>query len=169
MTDLLIIVWFVAFQLLFVMDGMTQPQKALLYQPVEWVFTNVTYSGNPFDVVSEAIFTHQESGEKVRTELFYSGEETWTLRFTGIKTGEWVFTTKSRNQNLNALSGQVLVEENPGALGFITHEGNKWTRMGMGELAFVPNYVMYYTPDGYYDKPDLIDNDIQTFQFCVNR
>ena len=144
-------------------NGTNKMKKGALYQPVEWVYEDVTYSGNPFDVVAEATFTHKESGENIKTELFYSGESIWTLRFIAIRTGNWIFSIKSQNKDLDGLTGQILIEENPGTLGFITHEGNKWTRMGMGELAFVPNYVMYYTPDGYYNKPGLIDNDIQTF------
>jgi len=39
-------------------------RKAKLWEPVTWTFRNPSYSGNPFDLVAKATFTHASGGQK---------------------------------------------------------------------------------------------------------
>jgi len=138
------------------------PQEARLWEPAEWKFQNAGHKGNPFDLVAKAYFTHRQSGRKIVTELFYTTGNTWTLRFTGTLTGQWQFTTQSSDSALNGRTGQINILPNPGVPGFITNFGGKWGRLGTNE-AFSPQYVMYTSPDVFYNKPDRIDADVRTF------
>ena len=134
--------------------------SARLWEPVEWTFQNTSCSGNPFDLVAKAAFTHAESGQTIHTELFYAGRNTWKLRFTGTRTGQWRFVTESSDSDLNGLTGQIQIQPNPGVSGFMTNYGSKWGRLGTNK-AFVPQYVMYTDPDVFYQKPERIDADIK--------
>ena len=140
----------------------TPTGPARLWEPVEWTFQNTSYAGNPFDLVAKAVFTHAETGQEIRTELFYAGDDIWKLRFTGIRTGKWRFVTESSDPDLSGLKGALQVEPNPGVPGFMTNYGSKWGRLGTDE-AFVPQYVMYTDPNVFYRKPKRIDADIQEF------
>ncbi|MHC4124703.1 MAG: DUF5060 domain-containing protein, partial [Planctomycetota bacterium] len=133
-----------------------------IYQPVEWKFKNIKYQGNPFDVVAKAVFTHNDTGEKITAELFYDKGNCFKLRFTPTKTGQWRFVTESKNENLNKLTGKIQADENPGAVGFVTNFGDKWGFSGTGR-AFVPQLVMYEDPEYFYNNPARIDSDIKTF------
>ena len=133
-----------------------------LWEPVEWQFRNASYSGNPFDLIAKAVFTHIETGQKIRTELFYAGRNVWKLRFTGTRTGKWRFVTESSDRDLTGLKGELQIQPNPGVPGFMTNYGSKWGRLGTNE-AFVPQYVMYTDPDVFGQQPKRIDADIQRF------
>ena len=137
-------------------------KEAKLWEPVDWKFRNPSYSGNPFDLVAKATFTHTLSGRKIQTELFYHDGDTWKLRFTGTHTGRWRFVTESSDPELNGLKGELEVRPNPGVPGFITNYGSKWGRMGIDQ-AFVPQYVMYCDPPTFCGNSDRIDADIHKF------
>lgn len=136
--------------------------KAKLWEPVTWTFQNPSYSGNPFDLVAKATFTHASVGQKIQTELFYDYDNTWKLRFTGTNVGMWSFITESADPELSGLKGKLAVGPNPGVPGFITKYGSKWGRLGIDQ-AFVPQYVMYCDPLTFYRNPDRIDADIHNF------
>lgn len=129
---------------------------------VEWQAENSSYEGNPFDLIATATFRHEESGETHTTGLFYSGENKWNFRFAGTQLGNWTFVTQSDDPELNGLTGQVVVEENPDTAGFVTHYGDKWGRIGIDE-PFAPQYVMIGNPQTYYNNPAEIEHNIQTF------
>lgn len=137
-------------------------KEAKLWEMISWDFPNATYEGNPFDLVARAIFTHTPSGRIIETELFYSGGDTWTMRFTGTLEGLWKYTTTSDDPELNGLTGQMRIGPNPGVPGFITRYGSKWGRTGIDQ-AFVPQYVMYCDLPQFHQNPQRIDADIQEF------
>jgi hypothetical protein len=138
------------------------PKEAKLWEVVEWKFENPGYKGNPYDLVSEAVFTNKTTGREIKTELFYDRAETWKLRFTGTQAGRWDFVTESADPDLSGLKGRVNIGPNPGVPGFITNYGSKWGRLGIDE-AFVPQYVMYCDPDKFGRNPARIDADIREF------
>ncbi|MBN2595014.1 MAG: DUF5060 domain-containing protein [Sedimentisphaerales bacterium] len=140
----------------------SQIQSAKLWEPVDWTFRNPDYSGNPFDIIAKATFSHLPTGQKIRTELFYAGDNNWKLRFTGTQTGRWSFITESDDPELSNFKGQIDVQPNPGVPGFITNYGSKWGRLGTDQ-AFVPQYVMYCDLPAFYHNPDRIDADIRNF------
>ncbi|MCK5566048.1 MAG: hypothetical protein KAJ07_12455 [Planctomycetes bacterium] len=82
--------------------------------------------------------------------------------FTAPLEGKWKFKTTSKIQALGNRKGTATIENNPGGRGFVTSSGSKWAFSGTGEV-FVPQLVMYKTPDLYYNDPERIDRDIQTF------
>jgi len=137
-------------------------EEAKLWEPVTWAFRNPGCSGNPYDLAARATFTHESGEETIRTDLFYDGRAIWKLRFTGTRTGQWNYVTKSADPELDGLSGTLNVRPNPGVAGFMTHYGGKWGRLGI-DRAFVPQYVMYCDPLTLYRDPDRIDADIDTF------
>lgn len=120
----------------------------------EWT-TQASVSGNPYDLVSWAHFTHADSGETRKSLLFYDGGTTFRWRFTAPRTGRWTFRTASPVAALNGHTGVVNVtaQTNPHMRGFIAPGGesasrqNKWTWSGTGE-AFTPQVVMYVAAEG---------------------
>ncbi len=129
---------------------------------LEWSIQNSSVSGNPFDLIATVAFTHQQTGEKRVTGMFYDGSDTWKFRFAGTQPGTWTFKSTSGDPELNGISGTVTIQENPGVHGFVTHDGEKWMRQGTNQ-AFVPQYIMYAGPAYFHSKPEKIDADIQTF------
>lgn len=87
---------------------------------------------------AQAVSIQHESGEEHRATTFEKDGQI-QFRFTPSQTGTWTFSTGD---------SIVINAERPDyAKGFVTPNGNKWTRSATGE-AFVPQFVMY-------DKPDL--------------
>jgi hypothetical protein len=129
---------------------------------IEWRLPNPGYSSNPFDLLASTTFTHTVNGETRATGLFYLGDDTWAFRFSGTQPGEWTFRTQSETPALDGHTGSVWIEPNPGVAGFVTHYGNKWGREGL-DRAFVPQFVMIGNPLTYYNNPDEIAYNIDTF------
>ena len=140
---------------------MSGPVK--LFEPIDWTFSNPSYSVNPYDVVATATFTHAAE-DNIVTQLYYDGGDNWKLRFTGTAVGQWSFSTSSTDSDLNGLTGSVMVTDNPGVPGFTTKYagGNRWGRTGVNQ-AYVPQFAMYSTPYHYYNNPGLVDQGIETF------
>ncbi len=132
------------------------------WEPHDWTFQNPDVTANPYDVVATAAFVHAASKATVTTELFYAGGKTWTLRFTGTRPGKWTFTTASRARALDGRRGTIEVRPDLTGRGFVTGFGSKWGWSGSGE-AFVPQLVMYKSPEHFHGKPELVDEDIKTF------
>ncbi len=104
------------------------PGFVFLWETVEWEEDVDIYQQNPFDVEAEVTFTHVESREQRRTFMYYKGADTWGFRFTGTRVGEWEYTTRSAEEDLDGISGRVFVAENPDpeAQGFLTNVGNQF-------------------------------------------
>ncbi len=103
-------------------------RNAALYQFEEWTITNTSYSGNPFDIIATATFTHEDGTTSNTTELYYAGSDTWKFRFTASKTGNWSFTTQSTDPELDGHTGMVSSTSNTDTeiTGFLTTIGNKF-------------------------------------------
>jgi hypothetical protein len=64
---------------------------------------------NPFtDVELTATFIHEGSGETVKVDGFYDGDDTYRLRFMPTKKGKWTFTTRSSEKEMNMQEGSLL-------------------------------------------------------------
>jgi hypothetical protein len=142
-----------------------------LFSPcLEWKLENPDHPANPFDLEATAIFTHKASGETRRTGMFFDGNATWKFRFTGTRTGEWTFVTRSSAPALNGRTGAVsiTVDRTRPARGFVTSvDGNRWAWQ-TGESPqnikpFVPQLVMGRDLEAYRRNPEKIDEDIQTW------
>lgn len=123
--------------------------NGFLWGYIEWDISNSSWSGNPFDLVASATFTHSASGEVRTTEMFYDDNDTWKFRFTGTRTGQWSFSTSSSDPELNGHSGTVSVSSNPNSdiRGFLDINGSKFVR-GSGDNGetegIIPNIWMNY-------------------------
>ena len=140
------------------------------YPYLEWEISNITYRGNPFDLDASVKFTHSESGKEIVTSMFYADMDTWKFRFTGTLTGKWTYITSSEDEELDKITGEVIIKPNPDndAHGFMTHFGNKWGWQGT-ESVFVPQYVMGKRMHYYFDMQngsideERINNEIREF------
>lgn len=140
-----------------------ETREGNLWSPyLEWELENPTYSGNPFDLIATVTFIHNSGEEDRKTEMFYDGEDTWKFRFTGTRVGEWTFITSSEDPELDGKRGIVEIGSNPHAQGFLTHFGSKWGWIGTGK-AFVPQLLMYESPNHYHNQPEKVEADVQTF------
>ena len=103
-------------------------RAGVMWDCTEWSVKNVSHSGDPFDVLATATFSHAATGQKRTTEMFYDGDDTWRLRFTGTRGGKWTFKTSSNVPELDGHTGTVTVTANPNrnVKGFLTHVGNKY-------------------------------------------
>lgn len=104
-------------------------QSAVLWQPYQsWDLTLPDHAGNPFDVVATVSFSHEATGALHRTEMFYLGDDRWSFRFTGTRTGAWRFVTESEHADLDGWRGQVWVDPNPApaAAGFLAARGTRF-------------------------------------------
>ena len=135
----------------------------VVHRPIDIRFENSTVSGNPFDLVAKVVFTHMDSGERRVTEMFYSGDDVWTARFTATHEGRWLYHTDSSDPELDNLMGELNIEREPGLAGFVSYEGVTWVRSGNPTTGFIPQYMMYKDPDRYYENPAVIDADIQEY------
>jgi hypothetical protein len=132
---------------------------------IEWELTNTGWSGNPYDVVADATFSHTGSDATHTTQMFYVGGDNWRFRFSGTQIGEWTFVTSSATeQGLSAQNGTVIILPNaaPAARGFVAGNETTWIWSGTGD-AFVPQLAMYAIPIYFSEKPAQIDSDINTF------
>lgn len=137
---------------------------------LQWTVVNPTWSGNAFDVRATAEFTHHPSGDTRRTGMFFIGGKTWAFRFTGTRTGKWLFVTSSEDEDLRGHTGKVLILPNPraDAHGFLRKFGNKWGWEGT-ENVIVPQLVMWdyivgsSNPRMFHNKPDLVKRKIEQF------
>jgi hypothetical protein len=137
-----------------------------LFAPyLEWTLENRGHSGNPFDVDAKVVFTHP-SGETRTTGMFFDGEGSWKFRFSGTRSGQWTFQTRSAVAGLNGKTGTVLISAQPGAKrGFVTSvDGRHWGRQtdesADSVQVFVPQLVMGRDLPAYRDAAK-IDADIQ--------
>jgi hypothetical protein len=104
-------------------------QEGTMWAPyLEWSLNNSSYTGNPFDVIANVTFVHDESGTTHQTQMFYDGNDTWRFRFTGTQLGQWSFTTSSSDHDLHGHIGTVIIGPNPDpqVTGFLTLQGNKF-------------------------------------------
>jgi len=106
-------------------------REAAIWQYEEWTLTDTSWSGNPFDVAAKVTFTHSATGERLQTEMFYSGNNQWRFRFTGTRTGAWTFYTSSDDTELDGHTGSVNVgsRTNSQMRGFLIHVRNKYAIM----------------------------------------
>ena len=97
----------------------TQNTK-LFYPYVDFEITPVNYSGNPFDIECDIVFTHTPTQAEIHAQAFYDGDwdegtgtstvDKWIVRFTGTIVGEWTFVTSSLNNDLDGHTGTVNVD-----------------------------------------------------------
>ena len=137
---------------------------------LEWTLPNPTSEVNPFDLRGLVEFKHDSSGEVIRTEMFYAGNQRWAFRFTGTLAGNWSFTTSSDDEDLDGHGGKVTINRNPrsNAHGFLRKFETKWGWQGT-ETAFIPQLVMWdyiapgNSPKTFHNKPGMIERLIQEF------
>ncbi|MGI9325668.1 MAG: DUF5060 domain-containing protein [Pseudomonadales bacterium] len=134
----------------------------VLGEYVEYSLSNSSYSGNPFDLVARATFSHSSSGDSITTGMFYAGNNTWKFRFTATRAGSWSFSTSSSDGDLGGHTGTVNASSSSGKPGFVGKSGSTWIRTGTGK-AFVPQFVMAAGPHYYFNNQSRINSAVSTF------
>ena len=82
---------------------MTAPLRTEQYAMFELGLTG-TNEGNPYaDVNLEADFIHVSSGRKITVGGFYRGNGTYAVRFMPTDAGNWSYTTRSNDVELNEI------------------------------------------------------------------
>jgi hypothetical protein len=146
-------------------------RQGVLWSPhLQWTVQNPSFTGNAFDVIATAEFTHGESGERRRTEMFFAEENTWAFRFSGTRLGQWSFVTTSEDEDLSGHTGKVIIEPNPdqNAHGFLKKFGGKWGWQGT-ETVCVPQLAMWEyvagnnSPQVFHKRPEFVDQKIEEF------
>ena len=70
-------------------------------------FTNNSYSGNPFELEMDAIFTHNSSGATITLPGYYAGNNVWKVGFMPTQVGTWSYVTSSSDSDLNNQTGSI--------------------------------------------------------------
>jgi len=123
-------------------------QSGKMWHPyLEWSVSNSSFSGNPYDVIATATFSHSGSSKTHRTEMFYAGNNTWKFRFAGTRTGTWNFVTSSSDPELNGHTGSASISSNANATGFLTNSGNKYAIQTGDDGALKPFRLNVYMTD----------------------
>ncbi|MEA1889269.1 MAG: DUF5060 domain-containing protein [Pseudomonadota bacterium] len=106
-------------------------REAVMWDYEEWMLENKSWTGNPFDVIASVTFVHSGTGVQHKTQMFYAGDKQWKFRFTGTRTGVWIFSTFSSDPDLDGHTGSLTVgpRTDPRMKGFLTNVGNKYAIM----------------------------------------
>ena len=92
------------------------------------ILSNSTYSGNPFELEVDGIFTHTNSRTEIRVPGFYSGGDAWSVAFMPTLIGKWTYKTTSADSNLDGVQGLIdcFDSGHPGILKADTEHARKW-------------------------------------------
>ncbi len=125
----------------------------------EAVYTNTSYSGNPFHIDFTGTFTHTSSGRTLTQFGFYAGDDTWKIYFMPDRTGEWTFVTSSPDSDLNAKTGSFTCVSSglPGSLE--PYATRRW-KLADGEATqpvWIPTREYFRTTDLDAGIRDFID------------
>jgi len=118
---------------------------------------NSSWSGNPFDIVLTADFTHVDTGS-VKTQFgFYAGNDTWKIYFMPDNTGSWAYATTSADSDLNNLSGSFQATT-PSISGQIKPSDKLW-RLSSGEVISPTILAVgpYVRESSISESQDLVD------------
>ncbi|MBF0432825.1 MAG: DUF5060 domain-containing protein, partial [Fibrobacteria bacterium] len=77
------------------------------YRRYKVILKNNSYTGNPFELEVDGVFTHTSSGKVIKLPGYYDGNDTWELGFMPIELGEWTYTTASTDPELNEKIGSI--------------------------------------------------------------
>jgi len=90
--------------------------------------SNDDYSGNPFELELDGVFTHTSSGTTLSLPGYYDGSNTWKIGFMPNKIGEWTYVTSSTDSDLNGVTGSITCTESnlPGMLKADPDNPRKW-------------------------------------------
>ena len=94
-------------------------------------FEHRSYSGQPFALEMNAIFTHERSGEQLTIPAYYDGDSTWRVGFMPTQLGIWRWETRSEELTLDGHSGALtaVASGHPGLLTADPSSPNKWREL----------------------------------------
>ena len=136
-------------------------KSADMWSTIDWNIENVSYNGNPFDVISDVTFQHQASGRTITTQMYFNGDGIWKFRFTGVKPGRWTFTTDSSNTDLDGHTGSIDISPNTNGLrGFLKTNGNQFAIQTSDEDTVEPYlFNVYMNPKDYFGWHNISNFD----------
>lgn len=110
-------------------EGQTVEQWGRVVIPL----SNLSYSGNPFELEVNGTFTHSASGARVTLPGYYDGNDEWKLAFMPTLGDTWTYITSSPDADLDGVTGSFTAQESarPGMLNADPENPRKW-RMSNG-------------------------------------
>lgn len=154
-------------------DGGEFPDEPIDSTEVQWRVTELTfasdssYSNSFNDVDLDVVFVH-EDGTELKVPAFWSGENSWTVRFAPTLTGEWSYSTfcsDETNAGLHNRTGSIVCAEYKGDLDIY-----KWgfvkTTPGKRYFTYANNAPFFYLGDTHWNIPE---NDLANFKMIVDK
>jgi hypothetical protein len=109
------------------------PGEVELWRQFQAEYVNTSWRGNPFDLEFTGEFTHVETGRMLKQFGFYAGGDRWKIHFMPDRVGEWMFTTRSTDRDLDGYAGSftALPSDLPGML---ETDGIRWRLSAYGPI-----------------------------------
>ncbi len=109
-------------------DAVARMSQVGLWKRFETSFLDISWQGNPFDVVLEVDFT-SPSGKVLRQYGFYAGDSLWKVFFMPVETGVWHFRSRCKDPDLDGRAGvfRCIKSDLDPPLGC---EGRQWVLQG---------------------------------------
>ncbi len=113
--------------------------KIEIFSRYEVSFTNISWSGNPFDLEFNVQFM-SPSGKEIKHFGFYAGDNVWKLFFMPDEAGKWRYKTSCTDDDLNNKEGKFVCIKS-GREAPLTSSGKQWilkTGRGYFPLIWAP-------------------------------
>ncbi|MBR6765329.1 MAG: DUF4038 domain-containing protein [Clostridia bacterium] len=154
-----------------IMEGTTvmaeEAIKAEVWSPVEITLESTKEYANPYsDVEVDAVFTHSD-GTSIKLPGFWKEKNTFAVRFSPTKTGEWSYKITSSDT-----SNASLNKEGKISAGATTSE-NKLNKHGFVRTDPEKNYFMYddgtpflWIADTHWQAPNCEQTNVCNYPRC---
>ncbi|MCB1226252.1 MAG: DUF4038 domain-containing protein [Verrucomicrobiales bacterium] len=142
------------------------PKQANQWEVIDIRFPVANLPDHPEDLSLTAELTSGAGSEVVRAAGFYDGDKTCLLRFTAPAEGEWTYRTTSSVDELNGLTGELVIDApKPGRKGGIRidPEAPRNFRYDNGD----PYYPICYEVDWLFALDAENSDDIPKTRQCV--
>ncbi len=139
-----------------------------VWKPTEITLKSSKEYKNPYtDVDIDAVFTHAD-GTKISTPGFWKEDNTFAVRFTPTKTGEWAYVitcTDTGNTDLNNVKGTVKATENTGNSVFDKH-GFVQISADNRHFEYADGTPFFWLGDTNWQAPNYVQTDKCNYPGC---
>jgi len=139
-----------------------------VWKPTEITLKSSKEYKNPYtDVDIDAVFTHAD-GTRISTPGFWKEDNTFAVRFTPTKTGEWTYIitcTDAGNSDLNNVQGMVKATENTGNSVFDKH-GFVQISADNRHFEYADGTPFFWLGDTNWQAPNYVQTDKCNYPGC---
>ncbi len=139
-----------------------------VWKPTEITLKSSKEYKNPYtDVDIDAVFTHAD-GTRISTPGFWKEDNTFAVRFTPTKTGEWTYIitcTDAGNSDLNNVQGTVKATENTGNSVFDKH-GFVQISADNRHFEYADGTPFFWLGDTNWQAPNYVQTDKCNYPGC---